>query len=880
MEDQTKPRKQRLAIFLDGTWNTQDDSTNIFHAHALTFAGETDDGFIQKKYYDRGVGTGMFDSVLGGGFGIGLEVNVREAYNWLVDHYNDGDEVYIFGFSRGAYTARSLVGFISMCGLIRRGAPLTNSQLWDGYVKISRQRGRKKTLFEMIGEVIPPPFRPIKQIRKGHGKNLTENLLKQWSRRIEITYLGIFDTVGAMGLEALGLQGIRSKSGMNHNQNPTKLIIQCRHALAIDENRSSFRLTPFLHYVPNKIKDIETVERQGYKGIISQKWFIGAHSNIGGGYNNNLLAYYPLNWVLEGAIGEGLKMRALKPSDLPANVNQANDSYADFTGLVWPHILREKRHYRVIDRDEIIVAGRYGKRDKTTGISKRKEPGFSLVPIYEEIDDSVIQLIKDETEYVPINLKNYSNRIRPKNLSNNKLTQKEKNDIELNRIFEDRTPQVKWLEESPLARIILVIWATFAALGFSFLIDKILINTSFFEWQYLGIFAIIFSLADWGEFHFNLKTGLNTSNIKANVIQNVCLWFRLVGIVCFFVGTIFFFYQSINWGWSTNQNFLETVDLVKNRNWFLIPFFPALLILILDILYNGKIQKNVSSPFSNLLKRIGATLVAPFLILIVGLLTIMISDYLDYFSIDNEATLSTTPLKSDQLAGQLLFLQMLFLVFYYIVIWVLKPTRRARLQFIILGLQKAYTPEIVKEQLKIVRFNISRPWVAKEKEEQKTIAWNHAKKIIRKTFYRENFGLIPAYFIVFSTTIWMASSYGQYENWIWLESSTFLDIPFWIWLLGAAVIADYIENWIHLKHLDNFPTQMSSFPLVLAGMGSTIIKFLGFVSVAILSFLIFFDLTGSVFSNPGGWRWLIATLITLVILGSIAIRIGNKFIRK
>ena len=99
--------KQRLVIFLDGTWNTEDDGTNILQAHALTKEGLTEDGFIQKRYYDRGVGTGLLDSIVGGGFGVGLEVNVREAYNWLVDNYHDGeyyndesgDEIYIFGFN-------------------------------------------------------------------------------------------------------------------------------------------------------------------------------------------------------------------------------------------------------------------------------------------------------------------------------------------------------------------------------------------------------------------------------------------------------------------------------------------------------------------------------------------------------------------------------------------------------------------------------------------------------------------------------------------------------------------------------------------------------------------------------------------------------------
>src|SRR5262245_61132194 len=135
--------QQRLIVCLDGTWNTQDDSTNVLHHFSLVREGEFPDrdGKLvdQKKKYHRGVGTSTLDHVTGGGFGIGLEQNVRDAYSWLVQNFQDGDkgtgddEIFIFGFSRGAYTARSLVGFIGRYGLLRRGAPLTVSELWKYY---------------------------------------------------------------------------------------------------------------------------------------------------------------------------------------------------------------------------------------------------------------------------------------------------------------------------------------------------------------------------------------------------------------------------------------------------------------------------------------------------------------------------------------------------------------------------------------------------------------------------------------------------------------------------------------------------------------------------------------------------------------------------
>jgi hypothetical protein len=147
--------KQRPVVCLDGTWNRQDDSTNVLHHFALSIREsacpnvheETPSGnagpVVQRKHYLTGVGTGVLDSVSGGAFGFGLELNVRAAYDWLVENYNDGDDVYIFGFSRGAYTARSLVGFIDTCGLLKRGSPLSIKQLWIDYCVLGRQREQR-----------------------------------------------------------------------------------------------------------------------------------------------------------------------------------------------------------------------------------------------------------------------------------------------------------------------------------------------------------------------------------------------------------------------------------------------------------------------------------------------------------------------------------------------------------------------------------------------------------------------------------------------------------------------------------------------------------------------------------------------------------------
>ena len=114
------PSPNRVALFLDGTWNTTHDNTNVWRLKSL--CAQTD---CQKVYYNVGVGTQKGEKISGGMFGIGINEEVVAAYEWLVEHCAPGDRIFIFGFSRGAFTARSLAGFVSKCGLLKPGSPLS-----------------------------------------------------------------------------------------------------------------------------------------------------------------------------------------------------------------------------------------------------------------------------------------------------------------------------------------------------------------------------------------------------------------------------------------------------------------------------------------------------------------------------------------------------------------------------------------------------------------------------------------------------------------------------------------------------------------------------------------------------------------------------------
>jgi uncharacterized protein (DUF2235 family) len=131
-------QQKRLAVFLDGTWNAVDSNTNVWRMKALC-APTSRDGKPQLTYYEIGV-----NGFMGGVFGKGLDENIRLAYEWLVENYNDGDEIFIFGFSRGAYTARSLAGLIAKLGILKPGSPIGVAQLYDRY-----KRSDEQTIWEL-----------------------------------------------------------------------------------------------------------------------------------------------------------------------------------------------------------------------------------------------------------------------------------------------------------------------------------------------------------------------------------------------------------------------------------------------------------------------------------------------------------------------------------------------------------------------------------------------------------------------------------------------------------------------------------------------------------------------------------------------------------
>lgn len=309
----------RLAVCFDGTWNRPDSNTalaarvetNVCRFFEAIPSGKLPGGDIQKKWYDAGVGTNWYDRLIGGAFGIGIDEKIREGYQWLVNSYPDPDpsdiEVFILGFSRGAYTARSLVGMIRNCGLL---LPENAHRVADAYA-LYRQRDESA------------------------DTDQAKAFRDRYSRQIRIKFLGVWDTVGALGIPLQALHWLNAKEYAFHDTELSRIVQNGAHAIAIDEFRIDYQATLWAPVV----KPGQDVE---------QRWFIGAHADVGGGYQSRLLSDITLAWMQGKAAAVGL---AIDGSEIPLVTKEnwmqpPTDSYGQF--LDGAYARTHPPHYRSI----------------------------------------------------------------------------------------------------------------------------------------------------------------------------------------------------------------------------------------------------------------------------------------------------------------------------------------------------------------------------------------------------------------------------------------------------------------------------------------------------------------------------------------------------
>ena len=289
---------KRIVVCADGTWNRpekdlkKDVPTNVLRiARAIKPFGRH--GVPQQVFYDWGIGS-YHDQMSAGATGKGLHKNILDDYRYIVQNYSPGDELFLFGFSRGAYTIRSLCGLINNLGILQRPDARLIQLAFEYYKRSSA------------------PYAP-------QGAKAV-NFRKKYSHPSrEIKFVGVWDTVGAMGIPLSFLGFLDDKDEFYDTEIGSNISI-ARHALAIDELREDFEPTV---WTPNATTDMKQV------------WFVGAHSDIGGGYppdaNGALLSDIPLAWMMRQAQNAGLTLEPhLKPrlrGNSAATLHQSRRSF-------------------------------------------------------------------------------------------------------------------------------------------------------------------------------------------------------------------------------------------------------------------------------------------------------------------------------------------------------------------------------------------------------------------------------------------------------------------------------------------------------------------------------------------------------------------------
>ncbi|MCK1715047.1 DUF2235 domain-containing protein [Bradyrhizobium sp. 143] len=348
---------KRLAIYLDGTFNTLNNNTNVWRLRSLT-AQSAD----QRVYYSQGVGTKRGEIARGGVAGYGIDDEIIEAYTWLIENFDDGDEIFIFGFSRGAYTARSLSGLISKCGILKLGAPLSIEQLYARYRLYDAP-----TIRSLLGK-------PLAQ-----DASLEEKWLTKYSRPTKIKFIGVWDTVGSMGIPL----GSAEAKVHKYRFLDTHLRLDNEyafHAVALDEHRADFEAT----FWTRTVKTGETGAPDRPIAHVEQRWFVGCHANVGGGYASDPLSQRPLVWLMEKAGALGLIFREQVVIDETQKTPAINDSYREF-GKGLYHFF-SKPFQRTVGADPLVG---------TAATTAR---------INETIDGSVFDRWRTDATYRPGNL--------------------------------------------------------------------------------------------------------------------------------------------------------------------------------------------------------------------------------------------------------------------------------------------------------------------------------------------------------------------------------------------------------------------------------------------------------------------------------------------
>jgi uncharacterized protein (DUF2235 family) len=323
-----RARYRNILVFSDGTGNSSGklQRTNVWRAYKAVDLADPQNPQHPRQFafYDDGVGTSSFRPIawLGGAFGVGLARNVRDLYAFICRTYRPGDQIYCFGFSRGAFTIRVLVGLMMSQGLVPYDGSEANLQR---NVAAAYRAYRRKRFGTIAG--LEKPLRQLRDLfirlrNRVCGfedyAELPRIGLESTSDELHVRFVGVWDTVAAYGLPVDELtravdQYIWPLSMPDRDLNPR--VERAMHALSLDDERNTFH--PQLWNEgpppassggvpvgpPNGGRRVSAVGEER----LSQVWFAGAHSDVGGGYGDEAVSYVSLHWIMGGAQAAGVR---------------------------------------------------------------------------------------------------------------------------------------------------------------------------------------------------------------------------------------------------------------------------------------------------------------------------------------------------------------------------------------------------------------------------------------------------------------------------------------------------------------------------------------------------------------------------------------------
>jgi hypothetical protein len=315
---------KNIALFIDGTWNEPagEDALTNTNVYKLYTKAKQHEG--QRTFYRKGIGTERWCGIkrvirnaFDGAFGHGMSGRIKDVYRFLSNEYERGDNIYLFGFSRGAFAARSLAGFAEAVGILFRNDPDDN-HLEEAYAFYENGTDpQHSTVQEYLRRLHFPETRPDRD----RGTDLP------------IYFLGVWDTVGALGLKGR-LEVFSAPFTEYHKTELPSNVTHARHALALHELREDF--APVLWNGTSPANASQTLQ---------QMWFAGAHSDVGGGYEEH--GYWSeagLAWMASEASALGLELSVASPASAAPGDPVVNNSIGGIFSTAQP-IVRSSLHH-------------------------------------------------------------------------------------------------------------------------------------------------------------------------------------------------------------------------------------------------------------------------------------------------------------------------------------------------------------------------------------------------------------------------------------------------------------------------------------------------------------------------------------------------------